>query len=147
MTDSTEELTYKQSWDLPHPPEKVWRALTESDLLAKWIMSNDMKAIVGHQFTFRTDPSPFWDGIVHCEVLEVDPPRRLRYSWQGAKNTAGRFGVDTIVTWSLTPTQAGGTLLSIEQSGFNPEARQAYAGAKNGWERNITTLGQLLARL
>lgn len=139
MTDSDENKTYRQKWELSHPPEKVWRALTESDLLAKWIMSNDLKAVVvGQKFTFRTEPSPWWDGVVHCEVLEVDAPQRIRYSWRGGP-------VDTIVTWVLVPTRSGGTLLSIEQSGFNPEARQAYAGAKVGWERNVKTLGQLLA--
>jgi uncharacterized protein YndB with AHSA1/START domain len=143
MSESNENKTYQQSWELPHPPEKVWRALTDSNLLTKWIMSNDMKPVVGHKFTFRAEPTPWWDGIVYCEVLEIEPIKRIRYSWQGAKNSSGAFGVDTVVTWTLKATSSG-TLLSIEQSGFSPTSTQAYKGAKMGWERNIETLHQLL---
>lgn len=147
MSKDNENKIYRESWELPHSPEKVWRALTESNLLAQWIMSNDMKATVGHKFTFKTEPTAWWDGIVYCEVLEVDPLHLLRYSWQGGKNNAGVFGVDTVVTWTLKPTPSGGTLLSIEQAGFSPTATQAYNGAKVGWQRNITTLGQLLKKI
>jgi uncharacterized protein YndB with AHSA1/START domain len=139
MSDSNEGKTYTQTWELEHPPEKVWRALTEANLLAKWIMSNDMKAIVGHKFTFKTEPSAWWDGIVHCEVLEIVPLKRIRYSWRGGT-------IDTVVTWTLKPSPSGGTLLSIEQTGFTPETRQAYAGAKMGWDRNVKTLGELLIK-
>jgi uncharacterized protein YndB with AHSA1/START domain len=136
--------TYHQSWELPHAPEKVWRALTDSSLLTKWIMPNDMKPVVGHKFTFKTTPTPWWDGIVYCEVREVVVQRSLKYSWQGAKRANGGFGVDTVVTWTLAPTAGGGTLLSLEQSGFDPQAKQAYQGAKVGWERNIETLKGIL---
>jgi uncharacterized protein YndB with AHSA1/START domain len=132
------------SWEIPHPPAKVWRALTESDLLAKWIMSNDMKPIVGHKFTFRTEPTPWWDGIVYCEVLAVESPKLLKYSWQGNKDGSGRFGLDTVVVWTLQALGARGTTLSIEQSGFPLEASQAYHGAQKGWGRNIDTLIELL---
>jgi uncharacterized protein YndB with AHSA1/START domain len=77
----------------PHPPEKVWRALTNPGLLASWLMPNDFEPRVGHRFTFRTDPVPGhgFDGIVRCEVLELVPARRLRISWAGG-------GLDTTVT-------------------------------------------------
>lgn len=141
---SSEKKNYRQSWTLAHRPEKVWRALTDSTLLTKWLLPNDMKAIVGHKFTFRAEPTPWWDGIVHCEVREIEPLKLLRYSWQGGKNSAGAFGVDTIVTWTLTPTESGGTLLSIEQSGFDAQAAQAYNGAKAGWEKKIEKLNRFL---
>lgn len=144
MTQPSEKLTYTQSWDLPHPIEKVWNALTDSSLLEKWIMPNDLKPIVGHKFTFRTEPTQWWDGIVHCEVREIQFQKLLKYSWQGGKNRTGGFGVDTVVTWTLKPTNEGGTQLSIEQAGFNKDAIQAYSGAKMGWQRNIENLGRLL---
>src|SRR5947209_6960665 len=82
MSTATETQTISLQYDLPHPPAKVWRALTDPELLAKWIMANDLQPEVGHAFTFRADPTPWWDGIVHCEVLEVGPERRLRYTWR-----------------------------------------------------------------
>jgi uncharacterized protein YndB with AHSA1/START domain len=121
------------SWDLPHPPAKVWRALTQPDLVAQWLMKTDMPAEPGKAFTFRAEPMPYWDGIVHSEILELEPQKRLRYTWKGGPGTTV---LDTVVTWSLFPT-AGGTRLELEHSGFKPEHGQAYGGAKMGWERNV----------
>lgn len=61
----------------PHPPEKLWRALTESSLLAQWMMKNDFEPVIGHRFQFRTDPTAEWKFVVDCKVLVVDPPVRL----------------------------------------------------------------------
>jgi uncharacterized protein YndB with AHSA1/START domain len=121
------------SWELPHPPSKVWRALTEPALVARWLMDTDMPPEIGKAFTFRTEPMPWWDGIVHSEILELEPQRRLRYTWKGGP---GATKLDTVVTWSLVPV-AGGTRLELEHSGFRPEAAQAYAGAGQGWKRNV----------
>ena len=93
-----------------HPPEKVWRALTERDAIAQWLMENDFVAKVGHRFQLRAKPQPGWSGIVDGEVLEVDPPRRLSYTWKNEN-------VDTIVTITLSPTDQG-TRLRLEHSGF-----------------------------
>ena len=68
---------------LPYPPETIWRTLTTSELIAKWLMPNDFAAVVGHRFTFRTKPIGDWDGVVQCEVLASEPPRLLSYSWKG----------------------------------------------------------------
>ena len=96
-----------------HDPAQVWNALTDPDAMADWLMpSEGFAARVGTKFRFRTKPQPGWDGIVNCEVLHVDEPRRLAYSWVGTKQTNG-----TIVTWTLEPTE-GGTLLRLEHSGF-----------------------------
>src|ERR1700754_3409630 len=89
---------------LPHAPEKIWRTLTQSALIAKWLMPNDFEAMVGHRFTFTTKPVGDWDGVVHCEVLECDPPHLLRYSWKGGSDANPKYGsrLDSVVTWTLT---------------------------------------------
>ena len=94
----------------PHPRERVWRALTEPELLARWLMPNDFEPRVGHRFTFRTEPAPGFDGIVRCEVLELVPHERLVVSWVGGP-------LDTTVRFTLTEV-AGGTRLEVEQTGF-----------------------------
>jgi len=94
----------------PYAPEQVWAALTDSQAIADWLMPNDFRAEVGHRFNFRTKPAPGFDGVVDCEVLEVDPPRRLAYSWKGG-------GIDTVVAYSLS-AEADNTRLVMEQSGF-----------------------------
>ena len=123
----------KLSWELEHPPAKVWRALTEPALVAQWLMSTDMPAETGKAFTFKAEPMPWWDGVVKSEILELEPQRRLRYTWKGGPAAAV---LDTVVTWTLVPT-ASGTRLELEHSGFKPEQSQAFAGAGLGWQRNI----------
>jgi uncharacterized protein YndB with AHSA1/START domain len=111
--------------------EKVWRALTDPELVSAWLMKNDLQPTVGHSFTFKQEPTPWWDGIVRCEVLESDPHQRLQYSWRSG---SGPSGLDTVVTWTLTPTPTGGTRLRLEQSGFEPTNKFAFEGALKGWE-------------
>ncbi|HEX5724988.1 MAG TPA: SRPBCC domain-containing protein [Longimicrobiaceae bacterium] len=94
----------------PHPPDRVWRALTDRRAISEWLMENDFEPRVGHRFQFRAPPQPGWNGIVDCQVLEADPPRRLAYSWVSN-------AIDTRVAWTLTP-EAGGTRLRLEHSGF-----------------------------
>jgi uncharacterized protein YndB with AHSA1/START domain len=96
----------------PHPVERVWAALTSSDALAVWLMPNDFKPVVGHRFTFRTKPAPGFDGIVRCEVLELDPPRRMVWTWAGGN-------IDTTVTFTLEQTADAGTRLRMHQVGFH----------------------------
>jgi uncharacterized protein YndB with AHSA1/START domain len=126
-------------FDLPHPPEKVWRALTERALLAKWLMTTDMKLAVGQSFIFETQATPGWDGVVHCEMKEIEQHTRLRYSWAS-------LGLDTVITWTLAPTSTGGTLLRLEHSGFPIEKGRLpfFEGAKAGW-RNMA--GQRLPEI
>jgi uncharacterized protein YndB with AHSA1/START domain len=134
-------------YHLPHSPTKVWRALTESDLMAKWLMPNDFRAEVGHCFQFRAPPMPHWDGIVHCEVREVDPPWRLSYTWVGGSREAGTY-LDTTVTWRLSAAANGGTLLRLEHAGFLPTNQFALDGMSKGWGGHIRQrLEALLAEL
>ena len=134
MTDtSTETLSVVVERELPHLPDKVWRALTQPQLLEEWLMKSDFKPVVGHRFRFRAD----W-GAVDCRVLAVEPGKTLSYTWAA-------YGLETVVTWSLTPA-SGGSDLRMEQSGFRPDQPQYYEGAKGGWQRFLAALEQLLAR-
>jgi uncharacterized protein YndB with AHSA1/START domain len=113
----------------PHAPERVWRALTSSAAIAKWLMPNDFMPALGHQFTFQTTPMPAFgfDGIVHCEVTACDAPRLLAYTWNGGH-------LRTLVTYQLEP-EGDGTRLRFEHSGFDlddPIQRGAYQGMQ-GW--------------
>lgn len=131
-TETTRALVIERV--LAHPPEKVWRALSEPSLLEQWMMKNDFQPIVGHKFTFRGEPKPHWDGIIPCEVLAVEPPTRLTYRWYG-----------WTVTLTLTATPDG-TSLRMEQAAFGPDDSAAYAGAKYGWGGFLDALDALLAR-
>jgi uncharacterized protein YndB with AHSA1/START domain len=124
-----------------HPPEKVWRALTEPEAIARWLMPNDFAARVGHRFQLRTRPQPGWSGIVNGEVLEADPPRRLVYTWQNEN-------VDTVVAFTLTPT-GGGTNLRLEHSGFRGfRAVMVSFMLGSGWKGIVRThLPAVLERL
>ena len=122
----------------PHPPEKLWRALTDKSLVAQWLMKNDFEPVAGRKFQFRSDPVPQWDGVIHSEVLIVDPLKRLSYSW----NT---LGLDSVVHWTLTPTE-GGTHVRMEHSGFRADQEAAFRGANYGWQRFLGGLEQILAR-
>lgn len=124
--------------ELRHAPEKVWRAVTEPALLSEWLLPVVGFGLAsGTRFTFQTEPRPGWDGSVHCRVLEVDPPRRLSYTW-----AVGEM-LDTVVTFTLTPT-AGGTELKIVQSGFREGQRQNFGGARYGWKMMGERLVSLL---
>lgn len=122
-----------------HPPEKLWRALTESPLVAQWLMNNDFEPVVGRKFQFRADPVPNWNGVIDCEVLVVDPQKQLSYSW-------GAFGLGTVVLWTLTPAE-GGTHVRMEQSGFGANQDAAYKGATYGWQKFMGNLETVVAGL
>jgi uncharacterized protein YndB with AHSA1/START domain len=119
--------------EIPHPPEKIWRALTQPHLIEEWLMKNDFEPVVGHRFDLRAD----W-GAVGCQVLAVEPNRTLSYTWAA-------LGLESVVTWTLTPTSTG-TRLRMEQSGFRLDQQQAYHGAGYGWQTFLGKLEQILAR-
>jgi uncharacterized protein YndB with AHSA1/START domain len=121
-------------YDLPSPPAKVWRALTEPALVARWLMANDLAPIVGHRFTFRAPPMHGWDGVVHCEVTAVEPERLLRYTWVGG---GAEHRLDSVVTWTLAPTATGGTHLALEHAGFTANNAMALDAMTKGWTEKI----------
>jgi uncharacterized protein YndB with AHSA1/START domain len=133
----TDPLSF--DFDLPHPPEKVWRALTDPVLLEQWLMPViGLRLEQGAAFTFKTQPYPGWDGVVSCRMLEIEPRRKLSYTW-------GVPFLETVVTFTLTPT-ASGTRLSIVQSGFKPDQKRELGGARYGWKMMSDKLVDLLAR-
>lgn len=140
MTAATTTRTVVIERAMRHPPEKVWRALTQGPLLEEWLMANDFEPVVGRRFTFRATPSPHWDGIVQGEVLVSEPPHRLSYGW----NAAG--GLNTVVTWTLE-ARDDGAWLRMEQSGFGPDETRNYQGASYGWQRNLDRLEQVINAL
>lgn len=125
--------------EMPFPPGKIWRALTEGGLIKEWLMENDFQPVVSHRFNFRTRPVNNWNGIIDCEVQVVEPNKTLSYTW-------GTLGPGSLVTWTLTPTERG-TLLRMEQTGFGSDQDAAYKGANYGWQKFIGNMERVLGRL
>jgi uncharacterized protein YndB with AHSA1/START domain len=132
-TAATETRSVVVERDMPFPPERIWRALTQPHLIAEWLMKNDFQPAVGHQFTLSGD----W-GSAECKVLTIEPNKTLSYTWTA-------FGMGTVVHFTLTPA-ANGTHLRVEQSGFAASAERAYIGAQYGWQKFIGNLEQVVAR-
>jgi uncharacterized protein YndB with AHSA1/START domain len=140
---------------LPHPPAKVWRALTDPELLARWLMPNDFKLEIGHRFTVQSDPKPAirFDGVGYCEVLDFEVERILRISW--CDRPGGENGLDSTVTWQLVP-EGRGTRLFVEHAGFDPDnpyqqlSRRVMGGregGQGGWHSSFRRISQVLIEL
>jgi uncharacterized protein YndB with AHSA1/START domain len=143
VTDTTarsqiESISFE--FDLHHSPEKVWRALTDPELLAEWLLpAIGLELEPGAEFMFKTQPYPGWDGTVNCRFIEIEPQRKLSYTWTVPF-------LDTVVTFSLAPS-ASGTRLSLVQSGFTPEQKRESGGARYGWKMMGEKLVDLLGRI
>ncbi len=137
MTTQTHSLVIER--EMPYPQEKIWRALTEGSLIEAWLMKNDFQPQVGHRFQFRATPVPNWNGIIDSQVLLVEPKSRLSYSW-------GSMGLESVVTWTLTPTE-GGTHVRMEHSGFPSQEGPNYKGAKYGWQKFIGNMERVVGGL
>jgi uncharacterized protein YndB with AHSA1/START domain len=135
----TEAISFE--FELKHSPAKVWRALTDPVLLSEWLLPvTGLELAPGAEFLFKTQAYPPWDGTVNCRILESEPQKKLSYAW-----VVGPMGLDTVVTFALTPTPSG-TRLSLVQSGFKPEQAQNAGGARYGWKMMGGKLIELLAR-
>ncbi len=130
---STETLSVVVERELPYPPEKIWRALTQPHLIEEWLMKNDFKPVKDHRFNLSAD----W-GAVDCHVRTVEPNKALSYTWDTKD-------LRSVVTWTLTPTSTG-TRLRMEQSGFRPDQQQYYRGATYRWPQFLAALEQVVAR-
>lgn len=122
--------------EMPFPPEKIWRALTQPHLIEEWLMKNDFRPVVGHHFNLQRAPKPDVNIVIDCEVRIVEPNKTLSYTWAA-------YGLESVVTWTLNPTSTG-THLRMEQSGFRADQKQAYQGARRGWQQFFANLEQTL---
>jgi uncharacterized protein YndB with AHSA1/START domain len=86
----------------------------------------------GAAFTLKTQAFPGWDGTVSCRFVEIEEGRKLSYTWSVP-------GMDTVVTFTLTPT-ATGTQLSLVQSGFAATQKREFGGARYGWQMMLERL-------
>ena len=142
MSDTaSESLSVVVEREMPHPPEKVWRALTQPHLIEEWLMKNNFVPEVGHGFNLQGE----WGGTLDCEVLIVEPNSTLSYTWNFAHDDAA-FNLQSIVTFTLTPTSAG-THLRVEQAGFRRDQKQAYGGARQGWPGFLEKLETVLIQM
>jgi uncharacterized protein YndB with AHSA1/START domain len=142
-TDKSQTDAISFELDLNHAPAKVWRALTDPALLAEWllpIVGSALELEQGAAFTFKTQPYPGWDGTVNCTFREIEAEKRLSYTW-----VVGQ-ALDTVVTFTLTPTETG-TRLSLVQSGFRPDQKQNFGGARYGWKMMGGKLVELLEKI
>jgi uncharacterized protein YndB with AHSA1/START domain len=137
---STETVTVVVEREMPFPPERLWRALTQPHLIEEWLMKNDFELTVGHKFQLRGD----WGGVLDCEVLAIEPQKTLSYTWNYATGDAAT-DTQTVVTFTLTPT-ASGTHLRMEHAGFGRHQKAAIGGAKMGWTRFLEALEKLVER-
>ncbi|HTJ30271.1 MAG TPA: SRPBCC domain-containing protein [Acidobacteriaceae bacterium] len=137
MAENTATLVIER--EFAQPIEKVWRALTESDLIAQWLMGNNFAPTVGHAFEFRMQPVGGWDGVIHSKVLVVEPIKKLSYTW-------GSMGLELVVNFTLT-SAAGGTHLKMEQTGFPDNTGANYNGAKYGWTGFLGKMDSVVAGL
>ncbi|MEV5028011.1 SRPBCC family protein [Paenibacillus sp. LPE1-1-1.1] len=117
--------------------EKLWSAITDSSKLAKWVLENDFEPVVGHRFQFRAQPNEYWDGIIDGEVLIVDPPNRLSYTWAVGEEKH-------TVNWTLQDLGEGKVNLHLDQTGFSNV--QGLEGARYGWSNWSGELEKLLAQ-
>ena len=138
---STETRAVVVEREIPHPPEKIWRALTQPMLIEEWLMKNDFEPVIGHRFNLRGD----WGGVLDCEVLTVEPNRELSYTWNFAHEDDA-YDLQSVVTLTLTPTDKG-THLRMEQAGFRPTQKKAFQGANYGWQEFLAKLEGVLDRM
>jgi uncharacterized protein YndB with AHSA1/START domain len=130
----------------PHAPETIWKTLTSGELIGRWLMQpTGFQALAGTQFTFQTTPAGEWDGVIHCQVLEVVPHERFVYAWRGGHESNTGYGsrLDTVVTWTLSRVE-NGTRLRLVHSGFiTPRNDSAFEKMSDGWHKVVKTIGTI----
>jgi uncharacterized protein YndB with AHSA1/START domain len=139
MTAETSTRSVIVEREFPHPPEKLWRALTESSLIEQWLMKNDFQPVKGQVFSLRSTPVPNWDGVINCKVVALEAHKTLSYTW-------GTMGSESVVTWTLTPTESG-THVRVEQAGFRPDQEANFKGAQYGWKKFLGSLERVVGEM
>jgi len=144
MNGATHDIVVEEV--LPHAPETIWKTLTTAELIDRWFMkSQGFEPVIGRRFTLQTNPAGAWDGVIHCEVLEMIPNERLSYSWRGGDEANAGYGsrLDTVVTWTLAKID-GGTRLRVVHSGFVlPKNATALRNLSEGWTKVVGRIGDV----
>lgn len=131
---------------LPHAPETIWKMLTTGELIDRWLMkSTGFEPVEGKSFTLQTTPAGAWDGVIHCQVMEVVPNERLVYAWKGGAEGNVGYGsrLDTVVTFSLSRVE-NGTRLRVVHSGFVlPKNATTFRNLSEGWKEVVGKIGDI----
>ena len=128
-----------------HPPSAVWEYLTNAALMELWLMKSNFQPVLGHEFQFRISPMPKFefDGIVYCKVLEIEPFKKLSYSWKLGPGD-GSTNLDSVVRWELQPKD-NGTQLLLDHGGFTVLKNTGIFDAFNvGWLQNMKKIAARL---
>ena len=144
MKTATQDIVVEEVF--PHAPETIWKTLTTGELIGRWLMEpTGFAPVKGTRFTFQTTPAGAWDGVIHCEVLDVSRNERLSFSWQGGDDGNAQYGsrLDTIVTLTLTKVDRG-TRLRLVHSGFvTPKNDGAFRTMSEGWKKVVGRIGAM----
>ncbi len=132
----------------PHAPETIWKTLTSGELMARWIMEpTGFEPVEGNRFTFQTTAAGAWDGVIHCQVLELIPNERFVYAWKGGHESNVGYGskLDTVVTFILSRVE-NGTRVRLVHSGFVlPKNDIAFRNMSDGWKKVVRNLDAIAA--
>jgi uncharacterized protein YndB with AHSA1/START domain len=148
LQSATHEITREIVVDdvFPHTPETIWKTLTSGELMGRWLMQpTGFEPVKGNRFTYQTTPAGAWDGVIHCEVLEVIPNQRLAYAWKGGHDGNAGYGsrLDTVVTFTLSREKEG-TRLQLVHSGFVlPQNEHAFNVMGGGWKKVVPRIGEI----
>jgi uncharacterized protein YndB with AHSA1/START domain len=142
MQESVQDIVVDEVF--PHAPEVIWKTLTSGELMGLWLMApTGFEPVQGKRFTYQTTAAGAWDGVIHCEVLEVIPNQRLAYAWKGGHDGNAGYGsrLDTVVTFTLSKVE-NGTRLRLVHSGFVlPKNEIAFTNMGGGWKKVVPRIG------
>ena len=149
MKITTQDIVVEEVF--PHTPETIWKTLTTGELMGRWLMMKPtgFEPVKGARFTYQTTPAGAWNGVIHCEVLEVMCNERLSYSWQGGHDGNAHYGsrLDTVVTLTLARVD-GGTRLRLVHSGFEtPKNDSAFKNMSDGWKTVVDRIGAISSEI
>jgi uncharacterized protein YndB with AHSA1/START domain len=149
MKITTQDIVVEEVF--PHTPETIWKTLTTGELMGRWLMMKPtgFEPVKGARFTYQTTPAGAWNGVIHCEVLEVMRNERLSYSWQGGHDGNAHYGsrLDTVVTLTLARVD-GGTRLRLVHSGFEtPKNDSAFKNMSDGWKTVVDRIGAISSEI
>jgi len=132
----------------PHTAEVVWKTLTTPELMGRWLMApTGFEPTKGNQFTYQTTPAGEWDGVIHCQVLEVIRNKRLVHTWSAGHEANTGYGsrLETVVIWTLIEVD-GGVRVRMVHSGFRtPTNDFAFRNMSEGWPKVVQSVAAIAA--